>query len=280
MACPFSRTFCAQRLVHRGARPARSISRGLPVGRAESPGWSQGGSRAAPGSLGSKRPWRAKRHTTGTLEGVVHVEGSYWLIYDLLPPSAITEDAWLSLQFSAQTVLRVETDHSVTATAAEARLRVSSSRRALGLRVIRGERTPTVGWVSPRYGALHPAFALRIPTTGGPSVVATLLEPIGDAANPMTVDIETADSGAIGARIARGETVDYVIVPRDAPDRAASFFSIKFRGAALWLRAERGRPVEFRALEGREVRSEPLGLSVEVDPASRLSGWQWLAASS
>ncbi|MGH7178166.1 MAG: hypothetical protein ACREJC_12360, partial [Tepidisphaeraceae bacterium] len=86
--------------------------------------------------------------------------------------------------------------------------------------------------------------------------------------------------GAIGMRISHGEAVDYVILPRDGADREARFFGIAFRGAALWLRTDRGRPLGCRALKAYEVRSESLGLSMEADATSHRDGWRWVAPSS
>ena len=52
-------------------------------------------------------------------------------------------------------------------------------------------------------------------------------------------------------------------------------FGVEFRGAALWLRTEGGRPVEMRALGGYQVRSAALGLACDIEPASRASGYRW-----
>ena len=216
----------------------------------------------------------------GHTRGAVHVEGYYWLVYDLLPPSAIAEDAWLSLQFSAETVLRGMVDHAAMAAVPEARLQVTVSERTQPVRLLGGERAAPAGWVSPRYGELHAATALQVSTTGGPSAVATLLEPVTDSAPAMTVEIEADDAGGIGIRITRSDVADYVLLPRGQPDAEARFFGAQFRGTALWLRAVRGRPAEVRALAGRVVRSESLGLVIEIDDASRTHGYRWLGPSA
>ena len=212
---------------------------------------------------------------SGHTRGVVHVEGEYWLVYDRLPSSALTGDAWLSLQFAAGCVLRADDDRSVMATVGDARLQVTTSQRARGLQVVRGERAPAAGWVSVRYGEIEAAPAIRIPTTGGPALLATLVEPMTGGAREAIVETEMIDARAIGVRVSCGAREDFLIVPGDEADRSVVLFGVEFRGAALWLRTEGGRPVEVRALGGYQVRSAALGLACDIEPASRARGYRW-----
>jgi hypothetical protein len=69
-----------------------------------------------------------------------------------------------------------------------------------------------------------------------------------------------------------------VIVPRVDADGPVVLFGVEFRGAALWLRTEGGRPVEVRALGGHQVRSTALGLTCDIEPAARVKGYRWAAS--
>jgi hypothetical protein len=211
----------------------------------------------------------------GHVRSILHVAGQYWLVCDLLPPAAIDENAWLALQFSHKADVRRQGGHAVATTVGDAQLLAVLSQSSREPILIKAAREPIGGWVSPRYGDLEPAICCRIATTHGPTAIATLLEPVAHASQIPTVEVEIADSGAMGIRIARGAIVDYLIVPRDEPNLAADFFGIEFRGIALWLRAENDRPVEFRAVGGQEVRSNRLGVSAEMDSVRCSPGWRW-----
>jgi hypothetical protein len=216
----------------------------------------------------------------GHARGVVHVEGEYWLVYDRLPPSALSGKAWLSLQFAAGCDLRAEGDRSVVATVGDVRLQVTTSKAARELQVVTGERMPPAGWVSARYGEIEAAPTIRIPTTDGPAMLTTLVEPTTGDARGVEVETETTDGRAIGVRVSCGNRTDYVIVPRVEADGPVVLFGVEFRGAALWLRTEGGRPIEARALGGYQVRSAALGLKCEIEPAARAKGYRWSRPST
>jgi Heparinase II/III-like protein/Heparinase II/III N-terminus len=198
----------------------------------------------------------------GYVRGVVHVHGAYWLIYDLLPPSAITDNAWLSFQFAPQTSLGTQGKHAVVATTGNAQLLIAMSRGHREAELVRGARDPPIGWVSRRYGDLVPATVLLIPTKAGPKCAATLLQPISRLSTIATLDAQYTNDGAVGMRIECENRRDYVLLSRRAGNQRASLFGIEFDGAALWLRTEGARPTELRALAGRKASSESLGFSM------------------
>ncbi|MCC6610734.1 MAG: alginate lyase family protein [Burkholderiales bacterium] len=199
----------------------------------------------------------------GHVRGVVHVEGEYWLVYDLVPPAALTENAWLSLNFSHEASVRMRGEQSLVAEAEGAQLLVATSQPHRAMDLIKASRTPLGGWVSPRYGELAPAAVCRIRTTAGSRFDATLLQPNSAVGASPLLEVEEADSGAVGVRITRASQVDCVLLSRHAPGRRARLFDVEFEGTALWLRQEGERPVEVRALSGRKVNSRLLGFSVE-----------------
>ncbi len=205
----------------------------------------------------------------------MHVEGEYWLVYDRLPSSAVTGDAWLSLQFAAGCVLRAEGDRSIVATVGDAQLQVTTSQGARELQVVRGERTPAAGWVSVRYGEMEPAPAVRIPTTDGPVLLATLVEPVTGDVPPTIVDTEMTDTRAIGVRVSHGEWADYLIVSGDHGEELIELFGVAFRGTGVWIRTRRGQAIECRTLGASEVRSSSLGLDCRIDSASQKTGYRW-----
>jgi len=198
----------------------------------------------------------------GHVRGVMHVHGCYWFIYDLLPPSAIAEDAWLSLHFSHRASLAKEGSHVAVAAAGGARLLIASSQRNRDIELIREARDLKGVWVSPRYGDLAPTSILRVLTKDGQKCVVTLLQPISCLSEIPTLDARDTDDGAVGIRITCGEQTDYLLLSRQTIDRKANVFDITFEGTALWLRTKASRPTELRALAGRKATSESLGFSV------------------
>jgi hypothetical protein len=197
----------------------------------------------------------------GHARGVAHVLGHYWLVYDLLPSAATETSAWLSLHFSHEAVVQRQGSRAIVATCADRHLVVASSASHPEMQLIKASRSPLGGWVSPSYGELSPAFVCRIGTTGGPRIAAMLLKPASsDAGEPM-VEVQQADAGAVGVRITRKSQTDYLILPRGSSGHRASLFGIDLEGAALWLRTERARPVEVRALAFSRAESDSLGFS-------------------
>jgi hypothetical protein len=198
----------------------------------------------------------------GYVRGIMHVHGCYWLIYDLLPPGAIAEDAWLSVHFSHRVSIDIQVPHAVVAAAGDAQLLVASSQGHRDIEPTREAQDPMRGWVSLRYGDLTPASTFRIPTRDGPKCVATLFQPKSRLSEIPTLDVRDTDEGAVGVRIARGEHIDYLLLSRQGVNRRANFFDIDFEGTALWLRTEASRPTEVRTLASRKACSESLGFNV------------------
>jgi len=211
----------------------------------------------------------------GHTRGVMHVEGEYWLVYDRLPPNSLSGEAWLSLQFAAGCDLRAEGSRSVVATVGDARLQVATSKAARELQVVSGVRTPPAGWVSTRYGEMEAARAVQIPTTDGPVILATLVQPTTCDVPPTIVDTEITDSRAIGVRVSHGEWADYLIMSGDHGEELVELFGVAIRGTAVWIRTRRGRAIEVRALGASEVRSSSLGLDCSIDSASQKTGYRW-----
>ena len=202
----------------------------------------------------------------GYTRGVVHIWGRYWLVYDVLPEAAITERAWLCLQFTHEASVRSHGDCALVAAVAGVQLLVASSNGLQGVEVLKGAGTPLAGWMSPRYGEMTPAPVCRVATTGGAAALATLVEPVvADAATPR-IDMEGSEAGVLAVRITRGQLADYILLSRDSESQRASAFGIDLEGTALWLRVEDGRLGELRILAGRKASSTSLGFSV----ASRL----------
>jgi hypothetical protein len=222
---------------------------------------------ASPLATGGDIAWTEATVVSETLygghaRGVVHVFGHYWLVYDLLPPAATATSAWLSLHFSDEAVVRRQGPRTIVATCADRQLVVASSARQPEMQLMKASRRPLGGWVSPRYGELSPAVVCRIVTTGGPMAAATLLQPVSsDAGNPL-VEVQQADSGAVGMRITRESRVDYLILPRGSSNNRTSLFGIDLEGGALWLRTERARPIDLRGLAVSRAESGSLGFSV------------------
>jgi hypothetical protein len=187
----------------------------------------------------------------------VHVVGRYWLVYDVLPPTATVEDAWLSLHFAPDAAVREQAACFGVVAVGGTQLAITTNQDT---RWMTGSRRPTAGWVSPRYGELEPAAECQV-ATASESLVVTLLEPLSGASGAPALHVESA-SGAIGVRITRDDAAEYLLVSRDAPMRRLSLFGIDFEGVALWLRVEGTRPKELRAVNGLKATSEVLGFSL------------------
>jgi Heparinase II/III-like protein len=198
----------------------------------------------------------------GYVRGVVHVHGAYWLIYDLLPPSALAQDAWLSLHFSPRATVVDGATCAFVSTIDDAQLLVALSRGHRAIELAKGWRDPLVGWASPRYGDLVPAATLRVATRDGPNCAATLLQPTSRLTEFPTLDVQHAHDGSVGVRIEAGDRCDYIILSRRAGSQSVNCFGVELHGDALWLRTQSARPIELRALAGRKARSESLGFSV------------------
>jgi len=196
------------------------------------------------------------------VRGVAHVCGEYWIVYDFLPAIALTETAWLALQFAPEASVRPEGKGALVAATPGGQLLITSAPTSSGIELLRGELNPLGGWVSLQYGELEPAFACRIRTTGGSACMVTLLQPISEVSNLPTVAVETSATGAVGVQISRHGVCDYLLLSRDAAGHQASFFGIDFWGAALWLRVVNGRPVDLRALGAASAISESLRFSI------------------
>lgn len=198
----------------------------------------------------------------GYTRGLVHVRGRYWLVYDVLPETAIAGNAWLGLQFAHETSVRKQGDSALAVTLPAANLLVASTQGPQGWDVVQGLRTPLAGWVSPRYGEAFAAPAGRLATTGGAHIAATVLEPFAEDTAAPTIEVERTDDRVIAVRITMERVVDYVLLSRDGEGRRASGFGIDFEGTALWLRVADGRPNELRVLAGRKASSASFGFSV------------------
>jgi hypothetical protein len=193
----------------------------------------------------------------------VQIVGRYWLVYDILPAAALSEQAWLSLHFSYEAAFERQSPHAIFASVGNAGLLVSASAEHSEMQVLEASRSPVAGWVSPRYGELSRAFVCRVVTTGGPAIAATLLQPVSNSSEATQVEVKQADSGALGIKVSRVGQVDVLLLSRNSGERRANLFGIDFEGTALWLRAEDARPTELRGLAISRAESDPLGLSVK-----------------
>jgi hypothetical protein len=190
----------------------------------------------------------------GYRRGVVHVQGEYWVIYDLLPDALRKRGGSLALQFAASAELHERDGHAfeVDVDGATCTLALAPTLRAP--QVVRGSTAPLGGWVSPRYGELEPAPQLRIQLAGGEGACAFVLQPGSGTAEHARISALAFDGTRLGIQIECGGWVDTLVLRTQAGAGPIEAWDLACDDDLAWARAAGQGIVEVRRAGQGEVK--------------------------
>jgi hypothetical protein len=203
--------------------------------------------------------------STGHRRGVVHVEGMYWLVYDVLPVSISTRRApSIGLQFAERT--RIDgADRKLTFDAAvgSERCRVALSPDFEAPGILCGSTTPLGGWVSPRYGEVVAAPQLRSLLRREAKSGGFVLQVDADDSEKVDVAAAVTSQEWLGFRLVGDGFEDVVMLATGDDVGAMTAWGIDFRGSLIWIRRRENGVVDQRSFDLEDVVLHPGRSSVQ-----------------
>lgn len=194
---------------------------------------------------------------------IFFVKPEYWIVVDVLTGQGThqTDELW---HFTPGP-LETGEGYARSAVVDSANLAIVSS-DAGAVRVVRGEETPVLGYVSYRYNEREPSptavFSRKVEM---PAVFETVLypSPAGKSVLPQVTRIHClvegrrAPDGALSAISIRTPEYEDFFVACHKPeliDKIKRFLDYGFTGEVLWLRTKSGKVVKALSLDGSPVR--------------------------
>lgn len=186
----------------------------------------------------------------GYRRGVVHVQGAYWIIYDLLPAGLGTHAANIRFQTAAGVepaqdeagIVRLQTRAGV--------LWISNGPGLARPRIVHGESVPPGGWLAPTYGELVPAAQLCYGVAQGAALTALALGTGTKIARPVSAHV--LPTGIVVEVEVSGARDRLVLATHDAPINVRTA-DVRGTAAAFWVRIVGDRAVAVRCLGFRET---------------------------
>ena len=197
----------------------------------------------------------------GYRRGVVHIEGHYWVVYDIAPNGSHAHGASIGLQFAPGTQAAVVAGTTVEAVNGDAKCRIALSKSLSGASLRTGSIDPLGGWVSPRYGEIVPAPQLIADISPGGDACAFALQASPAEATDWSIDAEMRGESWLAFRMKDGPFVDFLLVRTCDDGRSMAAWDVEFDGALVWLRTLEGEPSDCQQSQG----SEPLYRGERID---------------
>jgi hypothetical protein len=197
----------------------------------------------------------------GYRRGVVHIHGSYWVIYDWLPPGRDDYAASFSFQTAPDTRIVNDKAGLQWLQSADETFWLANGPGLEEPENICGQSDPLGGWVAPQYGETVPAPQLRYRAASQKGLTAFVL---GAGAEPKRpISIQALGTG-MAIRIEGDETQDILLLAIcDELVRVATAEDYGATGA-LWLKRTQGQSRMLRCLGYRELE--------QADEPSRVAG--------
>lgn len=190
---------------------------------------------------------------SGYRRGVVHIEGHYWLVYDVLPEGVQAPATSIGLQFACGTTVSSGDGKTVDVTIGEASCRVALGAGFAEPRLLIGSTNPLGGWVSPRYGEMLPAPQLRVAMVKGGGPFGFVLQAAGEAAATCAITAGMSGDSWIAFRIVDGGFTDVLLVRTSNSEAPMAAWDIEFDGSLIWLRVADGKLTEWRSTGGNKL---------------------------
>lgn len=181
----------------------------------------------------------------GYRRGVVHVSGTYWIIYDQLPPGVEKLSATLSFQTAAGVQARHTGPGTVLLETSAGTLWLANGRGLHEPQIVQGLSNPPGGWVAPSYGALIPAAQLRYGIAEEATLTAFTLGTGVAAARAVAVRILKT---GLAIKVEGPDTSDLLLLAAHDEPVAVGMAGAHGKAEAVWMRSRRQRPELLRCL--------------------------------
>jgi hypothetical protein len=183
------------------------------------------------------------------IRGIVHLPGSGFIVYNVLPDDLGDRKVSCQLQFVPGSDVCMCAERTLLARRAGVLLALSWSSGCARSEVVKGRRNPVNGWVSRSYGQLEeaPQLLLDLASAESLSAIAMLY---GPASETVTVDCLQPTADARAMRISSADTTDYVFVNVGDIATPTIAWDIRFSGRLLWLHVPRGGCPGVRWVDG------------------------------
>ena len=190
---------------------------------------------------------------SGHRRGIVHVEGQYWVVYDIVPTDLVSFGASIGLQFAPGTVVALVDDVSISARLGRAYCKVAS----VGLRdpqVLTGSLDPVGGWVCQRYGELSAAPQFRAHIAPKTNLCGMVLQAADIEPKRLYIVDATTEGSSIRFQIGNDKCVDSLLLMTGSELGPVKGWNIEHDGALVWIRSADNDIREVRRLGDGAVR--------------------------
>ena len=192
----------------------------------------------------------------GHRRGVVHVEGRYWIVYDIAADERMARNTSIALQFAQGADVAPAGERGVAAVKDRAACFVALGSSLSRPTLLEGSMRPVAGWVSPHYGKLAAAPQLAASILPDRRQAAFVLRASDQPAAAIRIDAEIDGETWLGLRVIDGDFVDVLLVRTEKHGDAMVGWDVEEEGELTWVRRGATGVIERRAVDpGREVTS-------------------------
>lgn len=191
---------------------------------------------------------------SGCRRGVVHIDGHYWVVYDVVPDGVRARGASMALQFAPGAKASMEGQAVIHVTLGGRSCRIALSGGLRDPDLLFGSTKPLAGWVSPRYGEMVPAPQLRARIAPGGEPCGFVLQASCGETESCLIAAAMAGDSWVAFQMLNGEFVDVLLVRTSNSGSPMVAWNVEFDGALLWLRTAEDEIVDCRSEGAGEFR--------------------------
>lgn len=194
--------------------------------------------------------------------GVLHIQNTYWIVYEVIPDLPCATPPSFGLQFSCEAQIHLTSPHVILVDLEQAELLIATSSHYGAPAILRGNISPPDGWVAPQHGVKKPAPMLRFAAESNSPPLAMLLAAHDRLGKNAAIEIEPVGEGALGLIIRYEGFIDYILL--NSHQEHITWRGMQFKGAALWLHTLQNHAIELRWLDATQFVWAAYDVSIQT----------------